>query len=113
MEIRRINDDFSVAGQINAADVSAVAKAGFRSLVCNRPDSEEGAAPHEQVGDAARAAGLEFRFLPVVSGAITPENVDDMAKALKQLPSPVLAYCRTGGRCTNLHMLVQQHTARA
>ena len=36
------------------------------------------------------------------------ENVDDQAAALDSLPGPVLAYCRSGARCTNLFGLVQQ-----
>ncbi len=108
MEIRRINDDIAVAPQIMAEHVPDIAKAGFKSIVCNRPDSEDGAVPHDRVQEAAKAAGLEFRFIPVVSGAITEDNVRDMAAALKSLPTPVLAYCRTGGRCMNLYGLVQQ-----
>lgn len=108
MEIRRINDDIAVAPQIEAAHVREIAAAGFRSIVCNRPDSEDGAVPHDGIQEAAKAAGLEFRFIPVVSGAITDDNIRDMAAALKALPAPVLAYCRTGGRCMNLYGLVQQ-----
>jgi len=108
MEIRRINDDIAVASQIMAEHVQAIAKAGFKSIVCNRPDAEYGAVPHDRVRQAAKAAGLEFRFIPVVSGAITEDNVREMAAALKALPTPVLAYCRTGGRCMNLYGLVQQ-----
>lgn len=108
MEIRRINDDIAVAPQIGAEHVEAIARAGFKSIVCNRPDSEDGAVPHDHVEQAAKAAGLEFRFIPVVSGAITDDDVRDMAAALKALPAPVLAYCRTGGRCMNLYGLVQQ-----
>ena len=111
MEIRKLNDDFAVAGQISADHVPAIAQAGFKSLVCNRPDSEDGAVPHDGIEAAAKSAGLEFRFIPVVSGAINEENVRDMAAALKSLPTPVLAYCRTGGRCMNLYGLVQQTSA--
>ncbi|MVA99533.1 TIGR01244 family phosphatase [Nitratireductor sp. CAU 1489] len=108
MEIRQINQDFAVAGQIGAEHIQAIADAGFKSVVCNRPDTEDGAVPHAEVEAAVRAAGLEFRFIPVVSGAVTEDNVSEMSAALATLPRPVLAYCRTGGRCTNLYGLVQQ-----
>lgn len=111
MDIRKINEDFAVAGQIGPDHVPAIADAGFRSVICNRPDSEDGAVPHDAVEEAVRAAGMEFRFLPVVSGAITPDDVTGMAKALADLPRPVLAYCRTGGRCMNLYGLAQQAAA--
>jgi len=108
MEIRRVNEDFAVAGQIAPENVAEIAGAGFKSIVCNRPDTEDGAVPHDAVEEAARAAGLEFRFLPVVSGAITQEDVKGMAAILGELPRPVLAYCRSGTRCLNLYGLVQQ-----
>ncbi len=111
MDIRQINDDFAVTGQISADHVQAIADAGFKSLVCNRPDSEDGAVPHDGIEAAAKSAGLEFRFIPVVSGAITEDDVREMGSALQTLPKPVLAYCRTGGRCTNLYGLVQQFNA--
>ncbi|WP_309083881.1 TIGR01244 family sulfur transferase [Chelativorans sp.] len=111
MDIRKINEDFAVTGQIAPQQVAEIAGAGFKSLICNRPDSEEGAVRHDMVEEAARAAGLEFRFIPVVSGAITEENVRDMAQVLEELPRPVLAYCRSGTRCLNLYGLVQQMKA--
>ena len=108
MEIRQITEDYSVAPQISVADVEAIRQAGFRSVICNRPDAEDGAVPHDRIEQAVREAGMEFRFIPVISGQITMDNVDDQAAALDDLPKPVLAYCRSGARCTNLYGLVMQ-----
>ena len=108
MEIRKITEDYSVAPQISVADVAEIARAGFRSIISNRPDAEDGAVPHGEIETAARAAGLEFRYIPVISGQITLDNVEDQAAALNDLPTPVLAYCRSGARCTNLYGLVKQ-----
>ena len=108
MEIRQITEDYSVAPQIGVYDVAAIKAAGFRSVICNRPDNEDGAVPHDTIEQAVRAAGLEFRFIPVISGQMTEDNVDDQAAALDELPAPVLAYCRSGTRCTNLYSLVVQ-----
>lgn len=107
MEIRRVNDDFSVTGQIGPEAVQEIVAAGFKSIVCNRPDTEDGSIPHDEVEVAARAAGIEFHFLPVVSGSITDEQVKQMSALLDSLPTPVLAYCRSGGRCINLYSMVQ------
>jgi uncharacterized protein (TIGR01244 family) len=108
MEIHSIADGFSVTGQITADDVRTIADAGYKTLISNRPDSEDGAVPHDDIRKAAEAAGLGFVYIPVVSGAITADNVRDMKAALDQAESPVLAYCRSGARCTNLFGLVQQ-----
>ena len=108
MEYRQITDDYSVSGQITPDEIAAVKAAGFKSVICNRPDAEDGAIAHGAVEKAAKAAGLKFRYIPVVSGHITPENVQDQAEALADLDGPVFAYCRSGARCTNLYMMVQQ-----
>ncbi|RJT37232.1 TIGR01244 family phosphatase [Mesorhizobium waimense] len=112
MEYRQISEDYSVAGQIQPDDVVAIKEAGFKSVICNRPDNEQPGQPSaDSVKAAAEAAGLTFRFIPVISGQITMENVEDQAEALDELEGPVLAYCRSGARCTNLYGLVQQQKA--
>jgi uncharacterized protein (TIGR01244 family) len=108
MEYRQITDDYAVAGQITPADIQTIKAAGYKTVICNRPDHEDGAIPHAEVEKAAKAAGLKFHFIPVVSGAITPENVQEQAEALANASGPVFAYCRSGARCTNLFMMVQQ-----
>lgn len=108
MEIRQVADGFSVSPQISASDVAAIKHAGFRSIICNRPDSEDGAVPHGEVEAAANGAGLNFRYLPAISGQLTQANVDEMAAALGELEGPVLAYCRSGARSTNLYVMASQ-----
>ncbi|CCV06318.1 conserved hypothetical protein [Mesorhizobium metallidurans STM 2683] len=109
MEYREISEDYSVSGQIQPEDVAAIRAAGFKSVICNRPDDEQPGQPSaDSVKAAAEAAGLAFRFIPVISGQITQENVEDQAEALDELEGPVFAYCRSGARCTNLYGLIQQ-----
>ena len=108
MTFRQITEDYFVAPQIRVEDIARIREAGFRSVISNRPDDEGGTVPHDAIAAAATAAGLEFRYIPVISGWMTQENVDQQARALSELPKPVLAYCRSGTRCTNLYMLVRQ-----
>ena len=108
MEIRPVTDDYAVSGQIEPADVQAVKDAGYRSIICNRPDSEDGAVPHDAIEAAARDAGLAFRYIPAISGQLTQANADDVAAALDELEGPVFAYCRSGARSTNLYMMAKQ-----
>lgn len=108
MDYRVITADYAVSGQITPEQIAEVKAAGFRSVICNRPDEEQpGQPPAASVQQAAEAAGLEFRYIPVVSGQIAPGDVDAMAEALDSLEGPVFAYCRSGARCTNLHAMVQ------
>ncbi|RWC27037.1 TIGR01244 family sulfur transferase [Mesorhizobium sp.] len=109
MEYREISEDYSVSGQIQPEDVAAIKEAGFKSVICNRPDDEQPGQPSaDTVKAAVEAAGLAFRYIPVISGQITGENVEDQAEALDELDGPVFAYCRSGARCTNLYGLIQQ-----
>ncbi|TIL43980.1 TIGR01244 family sulfur transferase [Mesorhizobium sp.] len=109
MEYRQITEDYSVSGQIQPEEVAAIKAAGFKSVICNRPDDEQPGQPSaDTVKAAVEAAGLTFRYIPVISGQITAQNVDDQAEALDELEGPVFAYCRSGARCTNLFGLIQQ-----
>jgi uncharacterized protein (TIGR01244 family) len=99
-----ITDTFAVAPQLSAADMHAVAQAGFKSVIINRPDLEGGPDQPlaQDVMQAAQAAGLQVHYQPVVSGAMTQADVQEFARLLHTLPQPILAYCRTGTRCTHL-----------
>lgn len=102
MKITPLTPEFSVSPQIRPEDVAEIAAAGYRSILCNRPDGEDAGQPvYALVEAAARAAGLETLHVPVVSGAIARGDVDSRA-AVADLPAPVLAYCRSGTRCANL-----------
>ena len=57
------------------------------------------------MAQAAQAAGLAYHYLPVISGQITPEQVAEFARLVNAAPGPVLAFCRSGARSTNIwHM---------
>jgi uncharacterized protein (TIGR01244 family) len=110
MEYRQISDDYAVSGQIAAEDMAAIKAKGFKSIISNRPDGEQPGQPSTaEIRQAAEAAGLSFRHVPIVSGMpMTGDDVAAMANALEELEGPVFAYCRSGTRSTNLFMAVQQ-----
>ena len=109
MEYRQISADYSVSGQIQPGDIAAIKEAGFKSVICNRPDDEQPGQPSSaSIKNAAEAAGLGFRYIPVISGQITMDNVENQANALDELEGPVFAYCRSGARSTNLYGIIQQ-----
>jgi len=103
MDIRQITPDYAVSPQIQAQDIPDIKAAGFRSIMCNRPDGEEFGQPEfDAIAQAAREAGLEVRSVPIVSGMVTPQAAQDFGTALDDMPKPMLAYCRSGTRCTML-----------
>lgn len=103
-----LSDSVSVAGQVTPADMPEIARAGFRSVVCNRPDGESpGQVSSADLAVAARQAGLTMAYLPVVTGRVTEEEGRAFAALLDQLPGPALAYCRSGMRSATLWALSQ------
>jgi sulfide:quinone oxidoreductase len=106
MDIRKITDELSVSPQIQAADLPDIAAAGFRAIICNRPDGESGDQPCcGDIEAAVKVQGLAWRSQPVRSGGVTIADAQEFAALLAELPKPVLAYCRSGTRCAILWSL--------
>ncbi|WP_424991178.1 TIGR01244 family sulfur transferase [Fluviibacterium sp. S390] len=106
MDPKSISPELSVSPQITAADVPALAEQGFRSIICNRPDGEGMDQPtFEEIEAAAKAAGIEARYLPIEQGKVTDEDAAEFGKLLTWLPGPTLAYCRSGTRSATLWSL--------
>lgn len=99
MQIKQLNDDISVTGQITPEEVALLSRAGFKSVICNRPDDEDPGQPSfASIAAAAEANGMQARHIPV-SAELTPDmQKDAFAQAMAEMPGPVLAYCRTGNR---------------
>lgn len=98
------SEQFATAAQITEDDLAEVQQLGFKTLINNRPDGEGGPAQptSESIGLAAQKLGLHYVYLPVISGQITMEQVQDFASTLKAAQQPVLAFCRSGGRSAQL-----------
>lgn len=107
LPLRQIAHDVCVASQLTPEAMAAAAQAGFRSVVNNRPDFEGGPdqPTNASIEAAARAAGLEYRYLPVSGAYQSPQDVAAMAQLLRDLPRPLLMFCRSGARSANLHAL--------
>ncbi|EGJ11151.1 hypothetical protein RBXJA2T_12522 [Rubrivivax benzoatilyticus JA2 = ATCC BAA-35] len=87
--------------------MAEAARAGFRSVINNRPDHEHGPGQptSAEIETAARAAGLEYRHLPVAGGYQSPEEIAACAALLRELPRPLLMFCRSGSRSARLYQL--------
>lgn len=108
MDVRHLTPELSVAPQITAADIPALKTAGFRSIICNRPDGEGADQPlFNEIEKVAQDAGLLTHYLPAESGKVTDQQGQEFGAILATLPKPVLAYCRTGMRSTTMWALSQ------
>ncbi len=107
-DIRKLTDNLSVAPQLTAADRQEIEAGKFASILCNRPDQEEENQPsYEEIKALADAAGLVIAFQPVNGSMISDGDVEEFEQHLESLPQPVLAYCRSGTRCSVLWALSQ------
>ena len=100
------NDQFGTLGQIDSSHLAEIAKQGYKSVINNRPDGEGGPDQPSNASIQAEAEKLGLNY--VVPGAFTPAQVQEMARLLKTLPGPILAFCRSGARSTNLYQLALQ-----
>ena len=106
MNPKAIDRNLSVSEQIAPRDIAAIANAGFKSVVCNRPDGEGADQPvFAEIEAAATAAGLSAAYLPIVSGKVSDDDAIAFGALMDNLPRPVLAYCRTGTRSATLWSL--------
>ena len=110
MDLRKLTPFLSVSAQITAEDVGIAASMGFKTLICNRPENESEDQPEMQgIIDACEREGLAWHYQPVISGKVTDENAAEFGNLLKEVQGPVLAFCRTGTRCTTLWALSESH----
>ena len=107
-EIKKLSDELSVSGQIEPAEMSNIASHGFQSIIGNRPDDEASGQPDWQsIAMAAASMGLEARHIPVGAEHTVDEQYGLFAHALAEMPKPILAFCRTGNRSTQLFEAAQ------
>ncbi|MGG7644999.1 TIGR01244 family sulfur transferase [Rhodovulum sp. YNF3179] len=106
MEIKPISPHFAASPQLRPEDVQRAVDAGYKTIVCNRPDHEGDDQPTAaEMAEAARRAGADFRFLPIKPGSITADLMTAFDDILATAKGPILGYCRTGNRSSTLWAL--------
>lgn len=103
MILTRLSPELAVSPQLYASDLESVLAGGFRTIVDNRPDGEESGQPTaSELAAEARRLGLAFSYIPIIPGRMADADARAFAEALAASDGPVLAFCRTGARSTNL-----------
>ncbi len=106
MKFKQLSPDLAVSQQVQLEDIPALAQAGFRSIICNRPDGEGPDQPaFRQIEEEAARLGIEARYLPATPENITETHVAAFKLLMAELPKPILGYCRTGRRTTTMWAL--------
>jgi sulfide:quinone oxidoreductase len=108
MDIKALTPNLAISPQILAADIPRIAEAGFKAIICNRPDGEGPDQPNfQEIEAAAQQYSLQIQYLPAETGKVRDEDGKAFGQLLHTLPGPVLAYCRSGMRSTTMWALSQ------
>lgn len=107
IQTQAVDESLSITAQLRPEDMERVAQAGFRSVINNRPDFEGGPTQplSADLERAARAAGLQYRHLPVPPAGHTPNQAREMTHLVEELPHPLVAFCRSGRRSAALYAM--------
>ena len=104
--MQQLTDKLFVCPQIDLEDVPQLRQRGIRTVICNRPDGEEeGQIGQELVARDCKIHGMDFIYQPVQTSSIDDDTIKEFSQTLGRAEAPVLAYCRTGTRCTILWAL--------
>lgn len=98
---RQLDEKTLVNGQITPEDVPALKELGVTLIVNNRPDGEDVGQPEgDDIEAAAKAAGIEYRHVPIVRG-MGPSDIEAMREAMHAAgEGKLFAFCRSGNRST-------------
>jgi sulfide:quinone oxidoreductase len=107
-ELIPLAPELSVAGRLDRADIDALAQAGVRTIINNRPDGEDpGQLPAAEARKLAEAHGIAYHHIPVTAASLTKSDIDAFAATLRTAAQPVVAHCRSGTRSTLLWALAR------
>lgn len=99
MQIKPLTPTLSSSPQLEVGDLLAARDAGYRSILCARPDDENPAHPSfANIAAEAEALGLQSRHVPIPKTGLREGDAADFNAAYDALPKPVLAYCASGRR---------------
>jgi len=108
MKLDQLEDGFSVTQQLQAGDFAAIAAAGFKVVINNRPDGEKpdyiSAAEAAQL---AEAHGLVYHHIPVTPTQLSEDAVTRLKAVLESVAGPIVAHCGTGKRSSAMWALAR------
>lgn len=98
---RQLDDKTFVDGQIAPGEMAELKALGITMIINNRPDGEDVGQPtSDEIEAAARAAGMDYRHVPIVRG-MGPSDIEAMRDAIHATgDGKLFAFCRSGNRST-------------
>ncbi|EJF78844.1 Uncharacterized protein conserved in bacteria [Candidatus Bartonella washoeensis] len=108
MNLQQIEPDIFISAQISVENIKILATAGFKTIICNRPDQEGPYQPDfSLIKAAAQKYGIKAYYIPIVPPTIKKSDIETMQTILKTAQKPLLAYCHQGTRSLHLYRLAR------
>jgi len=113
MDIKSIDQRYSISDQLTASDLDTLAAQGITLVVNFRPDSDGGESQPTSATLAAKAAslGIAYAYIPVMPNQIQPAHAQQLQALLSAHPGPALGFCRTGNRANQVYQQASQAPA--
>lgn len=104
-----LSPQLSVSGQMTTDKFQQLMTQGFKSVIVNRPDQEQGNTVRvNQLRNIAEQSKVSVIYQPVTSGKISETDVIEFAKYYNELPKPILMVCKSGARSSLLFNQAKQ-----
>ncbi|MBD2339647.1 hypothetical protein H6G64_21990 [Calothrix sp. FACHB-156] len=94
--IRKINNELTIAGQINSEELKKLADEGYKSVLNLRSPDEIGFQSSEQF--YTQLLGLHYANLPIKITEINPSITTQVFQTISELPKPTLIHCDSSVR---------------
>ena len=104
-----LSPQLSVSGEMTQDKFQQLIKQGFKSVIVNRPDQEQGNTVRvDQLRNIAEQSKVSVIYQPVISSKISETDVVEFAKYYNELPKPILMVCKSGARSSLLFNQAKQ-----
>jgi len=108
MKQMKLTDEVTVGSSMEEADFADAKAKGFASIINNRAVTDKNLTlTPEQEARMAADNGLQYRHIPMTSGTLSVAASREFAKAMAELPKPILAHCGGATRSATLWSLAQ------
>jgi uncharacterized protein (TIGR01244 family) len=104
-DLKKVNDDLSIAGQISSEELKQLAIGGFKSVLNLRSPDENGFFHDEK--QEAQIVGLEYTNIPLNSQVPNPKLTAQAIQAVENLPKPILIHCAGGARAGGIALIAE------
>ncbi|NWK60783.1 hypothetical protein HYI04_15650 [Acinetobacter sp. SwsAc2] len=104
-----LSPQLSVSGEMTQDKFQQLIKQGFKSVIVNRPDQEQGNTVRvDQLRNIAEQSKVSVIYQPVTSSKVSETDVVEFAKYYNELPKPILMVCKSGARSSLLFNQAKQ-----